>query len=183
MQIVFQNPDMSLNPRHDVMSLIARPMQLFEGHLSRRERAERVRELLSQVNLPQSMVHRYPGELSGGQKQRVAIARAFAANPKLILADEITSALDVSVQAAILTLLSNLSAERGTSVVFVSHDLAVVRAVAHRALVLQQGEVREAGPVHQLFEFPEHEYTRELVNAIPMFGASARPPLVGRLES
>jgi peptide/nickel transport system ATP-binding protein len=173
MQIVFQNPDMSLNPRHDVMSLISRPMQLFEGDLSRRDRAERVRELLSQVNLPQSMAHRYPGELSGGQKQRVAIARAFAANPKLILADEITSALDVSVQAAILTLLSKLSAERSTSVVFVSHDLAVVRAVAHRALVLQQGEVREAGPVQRLFDFPEDDYTRELVNAIPMFGASA----------
>jgi peptide/nickel transport system ATP-binding protein len=173
MQIVFQNPDMSLNPRHDVMSLIARPMQLFEGGLSRREREQRVRELLLQVNLPQSMAHRYPGELSGGQKQRVAIARAFAANPKLILADEITSALDVSVQAAILSLLSALSAERGTSVVFVSHDLAVVRAVAHRALVLQQGEVREMGNVGRLFEFPEHEYTRELVNAIPTFGASA----------
>ncbi|WP_183408283.1 dipeptide ABC transporter ATP-binding protein [Nocardioides pocheonensis] len=173
MQIVFQNPDMSLNPRHDVMSLIARPMQLFEGELSRRDREERVRELLSQVNLLQSMAHRYPAELSGGQKQRVAIARAFAANPKLILADEITSALDVSVQAAILSLLSSLSAERGTSVVFVSHDLAVVRAVAHRALVLQEGVVREVGPVDRLFESPEHEYTRELVNAIPTFGADA----------
>jgi peptide/nickel transport system ATP-binding protein len=173
MQIVFQNPDMSLNPRHDVMSLIARPMQLFEGSLSRRDRDVRVRELLSQVNLPESMAHRYPAELSGGQKQRVAIARAFAANPKLILADEITSALDVSVQAAILSLLSALSAERGTSVVFVSHDLAVVRAVAHRALVLQEGVVREVGPVDRLFELPEHEYTRELVNAIPTFGASA----------
>jgi peptide/nickel transport system ATP-binding protein len=173
MQIIFQNPDMSLNPRHDVMSLIARPMQLFDETLSRRDRAERVRELLLQVNLPRSMLHRQPGELSGGQKQRVAIARAFAANPKLILADEITSALDVSVQAAILTLLSKLSAERGTSVLFVSHDLAVVRAVAHRAMVLQQGEVREVGPVDQLFAFPKHDYTRELVNAIPMFGATA----------
>ena len=173
MQIVFQNPDMSLNPRHDVSILIARPMQLFERELSRRDREVRVLELLSQVNLPRSMAHRYPAELSGGQKQRVAIARAFAANPKLIFADEITSALDVSVQAAILSLLSALSAERGTSVVFVSHDLAVVRAVAHRALVLQEGVVREIGPVDRLFDFPEHDYTRELVNAIPSFGTSA----------
>jgi peptide/nickel transport system ATP-binding protein len=95
------------------------------------------------------------------------------ANPKLILADEITSALDVSVQAAILTLLSELSAERGTSVVFVSHDLALVRAVAHRALVLQQGVTRELGPVGRLFEQPEDEYTRELVNAIPKYAISA----------
>lgn len=173
MQIIFQNPDMSLNPRHNVMSLIARPMQLFATELSRRDREASVRELLSQVNLPASMAQRHPGELSGGQKQRVAIARAFAADPKLILADEITSALDVSVQAAILSLLSALSAERGTSVVFVSHDLAVVRAVAHRAFVLEQGEVREMGAVDQLFDSPEHPYTRELVNAIPNLGVGA----------
>ncbi|WP_270887953.1 dipeptide ABC transporter ATP-binding protein [Pedococcus sp. 5OH_020] len=172
MQIIFQNPDTSLNPRHDVMSLIARPMQLFERGLSRRDREERVRQILAQVNLPPSMAHRYPNELSGGQKQRVAIARAFAANPKLILADEITSALDVSVQAAIIDLLSALSAEHGTSVVFVSHDLALVRAVAHRALVLQQGVVREVGPVARLFDSPQDEYTRELVNAIPTGGAT-----------
>lgn len=172
-QIIFQNPDMSLNPRHDVMSLISRPMQLFQHELSRRDRESRVREILSSVNLPLSMAHRYPGELSGGQKQRVAIARAFAANPKLILADEITSALDVSVQAAILSLLSALSAEHGTAVVFVSHDLALVRAVAHRALVLQQGLVRETGTVARLFDSPEHAYTRELIDAIPAYGASA----------
>ena len=167
MQIIFQNPDTSLNPRYDVMSLVSRPMQLFQSDLSRRDREARVRDLLSQVNLPQSMLHRYPAELSGGQKQRVAIARAFASNPKLILADEITSALDVSVQAAIVNLLAKLSAEQGTSVVFVTHDLALVRAIAHRALVLQQGLVREVGSVSGLFESPEHEYTRELLSAIP----------------
>jgi peptide/nickel transport system ATP-binding protein len=172
LQIVFQNPDTSLNPRHDVMSLISRPMQLFQTGLSRRDREARVREILSNVNLPQSMAHRYPSELSGGQKQRVAIARAFASNPKLILADEITSALDVSVQAAILNLLSTLSAELGTSVLFVTHDLALVRAVAHRAMVLQQGVVREVGTVASLFDSPAHEYTRELVNAIPAYTAS-----------
>lgn len=179
MQIIFQNPDTSLNPRHDVMSLIARPMQLFQRDLSRRDREERVRQILADVNLPPSMAHRYPRELSGGQKQRVAIARAFAANPGLILADEITSALDVSVQAAILDLLSALSAERGTSVVFVSHDLALVRAVAHRALVLEQGLVREVGPVAQLFDSPQHEYTRELVKAIPSGGLSREVGSVG----
>ncbi|MBT2534405.1 ABC transporter ATP-binding protein [Arthrobacter sp. ISL-48] len=168
-QIVFQNPDMSLNPRHDVMSLVTRPLQLFEPELSKAEREERVRKILADVNLPESMLHRYPSELSGGQKQRIAIARAFVTNPRLILADEITSALDVSVQAAILDLLSGLSAEHGTSVVFVTHDLAVVRAIAHRALVLQKGVVREIGPVAQLFESPADDYTRELVDAIPMF--------------
>jgi peptide/nickel transport system ATP-binding protein len=120
------------------------------------------------------MVHRYPSELSGGQKQRIAIARAFVTKPRLILADEITSALDVSVQAAILDLLSKLSAEHGTSVVFVTHDLAVVRAVAHRALVLQKGIVREIGPVAQLFESPADDYTRELVDAIPMYSPNAQ---------
>jgi peptide/nickel transport system ATP-binding protein len=174
-QIVFQNPDMSLNPRHDVMSLVSRPLQLFEPKLSKADREERVRKILANVNLPDSMVHRYPSELSGGQKQRVAIARAFVTNPRLILADEITSALDVSVQAAILDLLSKLSAEYGTSVVFVTHDLAVVRAVAHRALVLQKGVVREIGPVAQLFESPADDYTRELVDAIPMFIPTATP--------
>ncbi|WP_263433739.1 ATP-binding cassette domain-containing protein [Arthrobacter sp. StoSoilB13] len=168
-QIVFQNPDMSLNPRHDVMSLVTRPLHLFAPELSKADREERARKILADVNLPESMVHRYPSELSGGQKQRIAIARAFVTNPRLILADEITSALDVSVQAAILDLLSGLSAEYGTSVVFVTHDLAVVRAIAHRALVLQKGVVREIGPVTQLFDSPADDYTRELVGAIPMF--------------
>lgn len=168
-QIVFQNPDMSLNPRHDVMSLIARPLQLFQSEMSRSDREARVRQLLDDVNLPQSLLHRFPGELSGGQKQRIAIARAFASNPRLVLADEITSALDVSVQAAILDLLSQLSAEHGTSVVFVSHDLAVVRAVAHRALVMQHGVAQEIGTVTQIFSAPRHEYTRELLSAIPAY--------------
>jgi len=168
-QIVFQNPDMSLNPRHDVMGLISRPLQLFQPELSKADREERVLSILADVNLPESMVHRYPSELSGGQKQRIAIARAFVSKPRLILADEITSALDVSVQAAILDLLAKLSAEQGTSVVFVTHDLAVVRAIAHRALVLQKGIVREIGPVAQLFESPIDDYTRELVDAIPMY--------------
>jgi peptide/nickel transport system ATP-binding protein len=174
-QIVFQNPDMSLNPRHDVLSLVSRPLQLFEPTLSKADREERVRKILADVNLPESMIHRYPSELSGGQKQRVAIARAFVTNPRLILADEITSALDVSVQAAILDLLAKLSAEHGTAVVFITHDLAVVRAVAHRALVLQKGVVREIGQVAQLFESPTDDYTRELVEAIPMYAPPANP--------
>jgi peptide/nickel transport system ATP-binding protein len=168
-QIIFQNPDMSLNPRHDVLSLIARPLQLFQRELDRHQQRARVLELLDAVNLPHSMLHRYPAELSGGQKQRIAIARAFACDPRVILADEITSALDVSVQAAILDLLSDLSRERGTSVVFVSHDLAVVRAVAQRALVIQRGEVQEIGEISQLFNEPASDYTRELLSAIPAY--------------
>ena len=172
-QIIFQNPDMSLNPRHDVMSLVGRPLRLFASDLSRSDREDRVRQVLADVNLTDSVLHRYPGELSGGQRQRVAIARAFVTNPSLILADEITSALDVSVQAAILDLMSRLSAEHGTSVVYVSHDLAVVRAVAHRAVVMQDGTVCEVGDVGDMFAAPREDYTRELLNAIPTFSLNA----------
>lgn len=173
MQIVFQNPDMSLNPRHTVLDLVRRSIRLFRDDIPRSGEEDAVKQLLDDVKLPTGMLHRYPGELSGGQKQRVALARAFAANPALLLCDEVTSALDVSVQATIIELIAQLATEFGTAVIFVSHDLAVVRTIAHRALVMNTGEVVERGETETLFTSPEHPYTRELLSSIPELGATA----------
>lgn len=117
--------------------------------------------------MPRTFIHRYPSELSGGQKQRVSLARAFAANPSLLLCDEVTSALDVSVQATILTLIDDLARRHGTAAIFVSHDLAVVRTVTQRALVMKDGRIVEAGATERVFTAPDHEYTRDLIAAIP----------------
>ena len=126
-----------------------------------------MQELLDQVKLPTGLLYRYPIELSGGQRQRVALARAFAAKPSLLLCDEVTSALDVSVQATILDLIAELTEQTETAVVWVSHDLAVVRTIANRALVMREGEVCEEGETDELFAAARHPYTRELLAAIP----------------
>jgi peptide/nickel transport system ATP-binding protein len=176
-QIVFQNPDSSLNPRHTVGSIVERPLRLFFRELSKRQRRERALELLSEVRLDPALIDRYPRQLSGGQKQRVAVARAFAAQPRLILCDEVVSALDVSVQASILDLVSQLTAEHHTAVLFVTHDLAVVRSIADRICVLQHGSVRETGETGTVFDTPEHTYTQELLGAVPRLETGrARPP-------
>jgi peptide/nickel transport system ATP-binding protein len=167
MQIVFQDPGSSLNPRHSVGELVARPIRLFRDDIPPRDREAAVVELLESVKLSRSLLARYPWELSGGQQQRVAIARAFATNPALLLCDEVTSSLDVSVQATILQLIRDLAAEHETAVIFVSHDLAVVRTVADRAIVMLDGEVVEEAPTEQLFTTPTHPYTAELLAAVP----------------
>ena len=167
LQIVFQNPDSSLNPRHTVFETIRRPIRLFRDDVRRADERKTVVELLEAVKLPREVLHRYPVELSGGQKQRVALGRAFAARPSVLLCDEVTSALDVSVQATIIELIAELSAGFGTAVVIVSHDLAVVRTIATRALVMRNGEVCEEGDTERLFVAPGHPYTRELLAAIP----------------
>jgi peptide/nickel transport system ATP-binding protein len=167
LQIVFQNPDSSLNPRHTVFETVRRPIRLFRQEVGRAREKAVVHELLDAVKLPSAVLYRYPVELSGGQKQRVAIARAFAARPSVLLCDEVTSALDVSVQATIIELIAELSAGFGTAVVFVSHDLAVVRTIATRALVMKNGEVCEEGETERLFVAPGHPYTQELLAAIP----------------
>ena len=166
-QLVFQNPETSLNPRHTVAQIIGRPLRLFRSDLGRRHIEPAVADLLDEVQLPRAFLHRYPAELSGGQKQRVSLARAFAANPSLLLCDEVTSALDVSVQATILTLIDDLARRHGTAVIFVSHDLAVVRTVTQRALVMKDGRIVEAGATERVFTAPDHEYTRDLIAAIP----------------
>jgi peptide/nickel transport system ATP-binding protein len=165
-QLVFQNPYDSLNPRHRVRDAVARPAIVLRDR-SRREAEAEVGELLEQVRLPARVASRFPDELSGGERQRVAIARALAARPDILVCDEITSALDVSVQAAVLEVLGELRAELGLALVFVSHDLGVVAAIADRVVVVEDGSVREEAPVTALLAGASHEYTRRLLEAAP----------------
>jgi peptide/nickel transport system ATP-binding protein len=165
-QIVFQNPYDSLNPRHRVSDAVARPARVLR-ELSQEQAMREVAALLERVRLPARVARRFPGELSGGERQRVAIARALAAHPDLLVCDELTSALDVSVQAAVLEVLAELRADLGLSLLFISHDLGVVASVADRVLVLDRGVICEQGPVEQLLQSPEHPYTRQLIEAAP----------------
>lgn len=164
-QLIFQNADTSLNPRRSIAAAIRRPLRLF-GTVARAEERRRVEELLTEVGLPASFGKRLPAQLSGGQRQRVGIARALAAAPELIIADEITTALDVSVQADILELLSGLQKSHGLSTLFISHDLAVVAEVADRVMVMKNGRVVEIGDVADVFSGPNHPYTASLLDAV-----------------
>ncbi len=165
-QFVFQNPDASLNPRASVGTTLARPFNFFFPERAAFS-AARLLEVLADVRLDQSYAQRYPDQLSGGERQRVAIARALMAEPQLLLCDEILSALDVSVQASILALLQKLKAEHGIAMLFISHDLAVVRMLADRVYVLFGGEVMEQGRRDQIFTAPFHPYTHALLEAVP----------------
>ncbi|WP_316288455.1 ABC transporter ATP-binding protein, partial [Clavibacter michiganensis] len=170
-QLVFQNADTSLNPRRTVGAAIARPLKLFTGRAS----AERVGEILTEVGLSPDFAARLPNQLSGGQRQRVGIARALAAGPQLVIADEITTALDVRVQAEILDLLARLQRDNGLSCLFISHDLAVVRGVADRVAVMTGGRIVEIGPTERVFQGPNHPYTRQLLAATLEPGATELP--------
>jgi peptide/nickel transport system ATP-binding protein len=163
LQVVFQDPMGSLDPRMRVRDIIAEP--LVAQRMGGRE--ERVGELLEAVGLPPEAGRRYPHQFSGGQRQRISIARALAPKPHILLADEPVSALDVSVRAQVLNLLADLVAELGLTLVFVSHDLSVVRHVCDRVAVMRGGQVVETGPVEQLYEAPEHPYTQRLLRAVP----------------
>ena len=165
-QPVFQDPYSSLDPSRTIEWSIGQPLRALTD-LDRTARRARVTELLDQVALPQAFLRRKPRELSGGQLQRVAIARALAVSPRLLVCDEPVSSLDVSVQAQVLTLLARLQEEQGLAMVFISHDLAVVRLVCHRVMVLRRGTVVEEGEAGAVFENPQHPYTRELVAAVP----------------
>jgi peptide/nickel transport system ATP-binding protein len=165
-QLVFQNPDASLNPRQRVFQIIGRPLQKFLG-LSGQDLRLEIERLLNDVRLDAGYYNRYPDELSGGERQRVALARALAPGPKLLLCDEILSGLDVSVQASILKLLVDLQAEHGIAYLFISHDLAVVRSLAHRVGVLYWGSLCETGSVEEVFAPPHHPYTRLLLSSVP----------------
>ncbi len=170
-QLVFQNADTSLNPRRTVGAAIARPLKLFTGRAS----AERVGEILTEVGLSPDFAARLPNQLSGGQRQRVGIARALAAGPQLVIADEITTALDVRVQAEILDLLAGLQRDKGLSCLFISHDLAVVRGVADRVAVMTGGRIVEIGPTERVFGGPKPPYTRQLLAATLEPGATELP--------
>lgn len=163
-QIIFQDPLSSLNPRHRIETILSRPLKIFFG-LQGRAARDRMVELLESMELVEDHLSRFPRQLSGGQQQRIAIACAFAAKPDLILCDEVTSALDVSVQAHVLELLKVLQKKTGVACVFISHDLGVVRQVANRVIVLQKGVVAEAGLTEDVFAKPKHDYTRLLLAA------------------
>jgi peptide/nickel transport system ATP-binding protein len=166
-QLVFQDPYASLDPRMTVGALVAEPM-VIHGLGGRSERSDRVAELFEKVGLSPDHVGRYPHEFSGGQRQRISIARALALRPKLIIADESVSALDVSVQARVLELLKSLQDEFGISYLFISHDMAVVSAVADRVAVMRLGQIVETGPASAVFSAPQHAYTRTLIDAVPL---------------
>jgi ABC-type oligopeptide transport system ATPase subunit len=167
MQMVFQDPFASLNPQMQLADQVAEPIVNF-GLLSGQALSDRVGELFDRVELPRSFLRRFPHELSGGQRQRIAIARALALNPKLIIADEAVSALDVSVQAQVLNLIMELQEELGISILFISHDMAVVERVSHNVGVMYLGRIVELGPRSAIFENPQHPYTQSLLKAVPI---------------
>ena len=175
MQMVFQDPFASLNPYRRLVDQVAEPLQNF-ALASGSEIADRVASLFDRVELPRSFLRRYPHELSGGQRQRVAIARALAPSPKLIVADEAVSALDVSVRAQVLNLLMELQAELGLAFLFISHDMAVVERVSHHVAVMYLGRIVELGPRAAVFEHPRHPYTRSLLRAVPVPDPARRRP-------
>jgi len=180
-QMVFQDPYGSLDPRRSVLQTVAEPLRALQGAAAAEQRT-RVAEALEAVGLSAADGARYPHEFSGGQRQRIAIARALVTRPRLIVADEPVSALDVSVQAQVLNLLRDLQQRYGLAYLFISHDIAVVDLVCDEVLVLQHGRVVESGPPERLFTAPEHPYTRRLVEAVPGAGRAA-PPVASRGDS
>jgi peptide/nickel transport system ATP-binding protein len=165
-QVVFQDPFASLNPRHTVEQIVSAPLR-YQRLPGAKNPAARVKELMERVGLNPDHSKRFPAQFSGGQAQRIGIARALIVGPQLVVCDEAVSALDVSVQAQVIELLKDLQRERGLSYVFIAHDLAVVRQIAHSVAVMNSGEIVEHGQRDDVFDKPQHEYTRTLLNAIP----------------
>jgi peptide/nickel transport system ATP-binding protein len=166
MQYIFQNPFGSLNPTMTVAENIEEPLRHFEK-MSRDERRAKVIEVLGNVHLGEDFADVLPGRISGGERQRVAVGRALAVNPEVLVCDEITSALDVSVQALLVEQLRDLQMERGLTMVFITHNLAVVRSIAQNVIVLQTGRIVEAGSVESVLSAPKHPYTRQLLEDLP----------------
>ncbi|MCB1170375.1 MAG: ATP-binding cassette domain-containing protein [Leptospiraceae bacterium] len=177
-QIIFQDPYSSLNPRHTVFEILSEPMRIH-GLCDRSNARQKVTELLDMVGLPASAMDRFPHAFSGGQRQRIGIARAVGLKPRLIVCDEVTSALDVSVQAQIIQLLLKLKSELRLSLLFITHDLSLVRNMSDRVCVMYGGRVMEIAPTDELFRQPAHPYTRALMEAIPSLNRERKPKLLG----
>jgi peptide/nickel transport system ATP-binding protein len=167
LQMVFQDPQSALNPRRRIGRIITQAMEAGSRHATWQERLTRTKELLAEVGLSEDLATRLPGQLSGGQRQRVNIARALCNIPKVLVADEIVSGLDVSIQAQLLNLLARLRSELGFGMLFISHDLSVVRHLCSRVLVMYRGEIVEQGPIEAVFSDPQHPHTRALVSSVP----------------
>lgn len=165
-QMIFQDPFSSLDPHMTIRNAVGEPLTIHFG-IKGDERDRRVVEMLERVGMRADQLDKYPREFSGGQLQRIAIARALTLDPDFIVCDEPVAALDVSIQAQVLNLLLDLQTERGLSYIFISHDLSLIRFLAHRVLVMYQGEIVESGTAEQLFDRPEHPYTKALVAAVP----------------
>ncbi len=174
-QMVFQDPYSSLNPRQTVSQILTYPA--VANGISKSEAFERAKKKLQLVGLPQNSLGRYPHEFSGGQRQRIGIARALMLEPKVLIADEVTSALDVSVQAQVLKLLEELRQNLGISILFISHDILTVRSFANKVIVLYKGREKESGPVESVLENPKHPYTKALMASVPTLDFD-RPPKV-----
>ncbi len=168
MQMIFQDPMASLNPRHSIGRILSEPLYLHGLAENRHDAERQVKAMLDRVSLSPVVLGRSPHELSGGQRQRVGIARAALLKPDFVLADEVVSGLDVSTQAMVLNLLKELSREMGLAMAFISHDLSVIRAICDRVYVLRFGEVVEQGPCATIFDAPRSDYTRHLLDAIPL---------------
>jgi len=168
MQIVFQDPLASLDPRMTVSEIIAEPLQVFEPNLGKKERKHKVQGIMERVGLLPNQINRYPHEFSGGQCQRIGIARALVLKPKLLICDEPVSALDVSIQAQIINLLMDIQEDMQLSMLFIAHDLSVVKQISHRVMVMYLGKMVEATTRDDLYRDPRHPYTRALIDAIPI---------------
>jgi oligopeptide/dipeptide ABC transporter ATP-binding protein len=179
MQVVFQDPFGSLNPRHTVGAIVAEPL-VVHGIGTAETRRQRVAELLALVGMPEDAARRYPHEFSGGQRQRIAIARALALEPKLLVADEAVSALDVSIQSQIINLIADLRRRLSLAIIFISHDLSVIRHVSDRIAVMYLGRIVEIGPAEEIMTAPRHPYTQALLSAIPRPGVDPRKQRVKR---
>ena len=168
MQIIFQDPLASLDPRMTINEIISEPLQVFHPELSAKERKQRGLQIMQRVGLLPNQINRYPHEFSGGQAQRIGIARALILKPKLLICDEPVSALDVSIQAQIINLLMELQKEMGLSMIFIAHDLSVVKHISHRVMVMYMGKVVEMASRDDLYRHPRHPYTRALMQSIPI---------------
>ncbi|APB79435.1 murein tripeptide/oligopeptide ABC transporter ATP binding protein OppF [Pasteurella multocida] len=167
-QMIFQDPLASLNPRMTIGSIIAEPLKIYQPHLTAEEVKEKVRAMMMKVGLLPNLINRYPHEFSGGQCQRIGIARALIVEPKLIICDEPVSALDVSIQAQVVNLLKSLQREMGLSLIFIAHDLAVVKHISDRVLVMYLGNAVELGDYEQVYHDTKHPYTKALMSAVPI---------------